>query len=147
MIANGKVRLVAAVIVVAFVGCSSDADVGLPAGGEPTAGGSPSGVQPTIAASATGSEGPDGGTANADVVATSFRFDPSTIEVDEGDDLTVANGEETVDHTFTIEDEDVDEILPAGDEANVRADLPAGTYTVICRFHVDQGMEATLEVA
>jgi plastocyanin len=146
MIANRRVRVAAAIIVVVFAACSSDADVGLPAGGEPTAGGSPSGVQPTVAASATGSDGSDTSTANADVVATSFRFDPSTIEVGEGEDLTVVNGEETVDHTFTIEEEDLDEILPAGDEANVRADLPAGTYTVICRFHVDQGMEATLEV-
>ena len=58
----------------------------------------------------------------------------------------MVNGDETVDHTFTIEEEDVDEIVPAGGDAEVRTDLSAGTYTVICRFHVDQGMRATLEV-
>ena len=124
--------------------CSSDADVGLPAGGEPTAGGSPSGVEQTVATtpSVVGDDGPE----NADVTATSFRFEPSEISVAEGEDLRVANADATVDHTFTIEDEGIDEIIPAGDDASARAHLPAGTYTVICRFHVDQGMEATLEV-
>ena len=108
-----------AVLLVACAACSTGGDVALPAGGGPTAGGSPSeGVQPTVAESAAGSGSPDGAT----------------------------NADETVDHTFTIEDEDVDEILPAGGDAEVRTDLSAGTYTVICRFHVDQGMRATLEV-
>jgi plastocyanin len=135
-----------AVLVAACAACSTGGDVALPAGGGPTAGGSPSeGVQPTVAEFPAGAESPDGAT-NADVTAESFAFDPATIEVEEGDDIAVVNADETVDHTFTIEEEDVDEILPAGGEADVRADLPAGTYTVICRFHVDQGMEATLDV-
>ena len=123
--------------------CSSDAEVGLPAGGGPTAGGSPSGVEQTVAT--TPSSG-DAGAANAEVTLTSFRFEPSEISIEAGEDLRVANEDATVDHTFTIEDQGVDEIVPAGEDASVRADLPSGTYTVICRFHVQQGMEATLEI-
>ncbi|HSL10623.1 MAG TPA: cupredoxin domain-containing protein [Actinomycetota bacterium] len=121
--------------------CSSDADVGLPAGGEPTAGGEPSGVAPTVAATPS-----PGGGSNADVTAMSFSFEPSDISVGRSEELLIVNTDATVDHTFTIEGEGVDEIIPAGGEVTITPDLPTGTYTVICRFHVDQGMEATLEV-
>jgi plastocyanin len=123
--------------------CSSDADVGLPAGGEPTAGGSPSGVEQTASPTTSAS---DDGAGNADVTATSFEFQPAEITVEQGEDLRVANIDATVDHTFTIEGTEIDEIIPAGEDATVRADLQAGSYTVICRFHAEQGMEASLEV-
>jgi plastocyanin len=123
--------------------CSSDADVGLPAGGEPTAGGSPSGVEQTASPTRSPS---DDGEDDADVTATSFEFQPADIAIEGGEDLRVANTDATVDHTFTIEGTEIDEIIPAGEDATVRADLQAGSYTVICRFHVEQGMEATLEV-
>ena len=148
MMRRWRSGVILAIVLAAGAACSSEADVGLPQGGEPTAGGSPSGVQPTVADEPTVDDDPNGGGGggDADVTARSFAFEPATITVPTVEDLTVANADETVDHTFTIDGEDVDEILAAGNEITVAIDLPAGSYTVICRFHEGQGMRATLEV-
>lgn len=122
-------------------------DPALPGAGGPTAGGSPTGVQPTVAESPTDVDEDDGGAGgggDADVTARNLDYEPRQVRVEAGDDITIANEDATVDHTFTIEDQDVDEIVPAGDEIEVRVDLDAGTYTAICRFH--DGMSVEVEV-
>ena len=112
--------------------------------GGPTAGGSPSGVQPTVVESPTDT-GDDGVSAgDADVVARNLAYTPTQVLVDAGGDLTIANADTTVDHTFTIEDGGVDEIVAAGGEIEIVVDLDAGTYTAVCRFHDD--MRVRLEV-
>jgi plastocyanin len=49
-------------------------------------------------------------------------------------------------HTFTVEDETVDVEVAAGETVTETIDLAPGTYTLFCRFHRAQGMEATLTV-
>jgi plastocyanin len=141
-----------AVIAVATVACGGAADdvndPALPGAGAPTAGGSPSGVQATVAESPTdvGDDDDDGSddADDADVTARNLAYEPAQVRVEAGDDLEVENADTTVDHTFTIEGEDIDEIVPAGDEIEVTLDLDPGTYTAICRFH--DGMRVSVEI-
>jgi plastocyanin len=93
-----------------------------------------------------GSDGgsPDGGEAPSTVTLRDNAFAPADPVIDAGDVELVNEGESP--HTFTIEGEDVDVEVDAGQTTTVTVDLPAGTYTVFCGFHRGQGMEGTLTV-
>ena len=49
-------------------------------------------------------------------------------------------------HTFTIDGEDVDVEVAAGETGTATIELDPGTYTLFCEFHRAQGMETTLTV-
>ena len=69
-------------------------------------------------------------------------FSPTVIDGPAGTSVTVtlANVGATS-HTFTIPDEDVDLVLPAGGSATVEVPLPSsGTLEFRCRFHGFAGM-------
>ena len=71
-------------------------------------------------------------------------YEPSAPVVSSGDIELINEGESP--HTFTIDGQDVDVEVEAGKTATATVDLPAGTYTLFCRFHRSQGMETTLTV-
>ena len=52
----------------------------------------------------------------------------------------------TVAHTFTIQGKGIDVVNQAGQSQKVKIDLAPGTYTFICNFHVNLGMQGTLTV-
>ena len=67
--------------------------------------------------------------------------------------LSVAKGQTievkdvgTISHTFTIQGKGVDVVNQAGQSQKVKIDLAPGTYTFICNFHVNLGMQGTLTV-
>jgi plastocyanin len=99
-------------------------------------------------------ESTSGETANAvDVVATDFKFDPSSLSVDAAGRTTfrLRNDGGTT-HALEIEgqgiEEETDEIGP-GETADVTVDLKAGTYEFYCPVsnHRSLGMEGSLVVA
>jgi plastocyanin len=99
----------------------------------------------------TGSMGSTGGTgaaAKADVSISlnNYLFDPAEVEVHEGDVVAVRNGNTRTPHTFTVVGEDVDLELAPLETETVEIDLKPGTYDLICRFHEQLGMTATLTV-
>ena len=73
-------------------------------------------------------------------------FQPNTLTVASGAELELDNEGQNP-HTFTIEGEDVDTQVNAGENAKIALDLSAGTYDFICRFHQSLGMTGTLTVS
>jgi plastocyanin len=80
-------------------------------------------------------EGPDNG----------FTFSPSTVTVDQGQTITLANVSDTA-HTFTVTGQGIDIETMQGKATTVTIDLPPGTYPFVCRFHESMGMKGTLVV-
>ena len=52
----------------------------------------------------------------------------------------------SIPHTFTIQGKGIDVVNQAGQSQKVKIDLAPGTYTFICTFHVNLGMQGTLIV-
>jgi plastocyanin len=72
-----------------------------------------------------------------------FEFDPETVTVATGSELTWTNSDEAP-HTVTADDESLDTgDLDRGDAGSVTFDEP-GTFSYYCRFH--PFMKATVEV-
>jgi plastocyanin len=89
-------------------------------------------------------EQPDGMAPEADVTISGFAFQPSTVRIEAGTAITIAN-QDGVAHTFTTSDGAIDEEIGGGEtvEVEVPDDVEAGSFR--CRFHSQ--MTGTLEVA
>jgi plastocyanin len=87
---------------------------------------------------------PAGGEASSTVTLRDNAFEPADPVITAGTVELMNEGESP--HTFTIEGEDVDVEVDAGQTTIATVDLPAGTYTLFCSFHRGQGMEGTLTV-
>lgn len=72
-------------------------------------------------------------------------FEPADLTVSSGTELQLSNEGQAV-HTFTVEGDEIDEEVDAGQRSSVTIDLEAGDYDFICRFHEAQGMTGTLTV-
>jgi len=75
-----------------------------------------------------------------------YRFDPSNITVRAGTVEFMVENHGSVPHTFTISELNIDVVVPPGGSRSITVNLSPGTYRVICRFHVNQGMVAQLVV-
>jgi plastocyanin len=84
------------------------------------------------------------GAASSTVTMRDNEFAPADPVIAAGEVELVNGG--AAPHTFTIEGEDVDVQVDAGETATTTVDLEAGTYTLFCSFHRAQGMETTLTV-
>ena len=96
------------------------------------------------ASEATADEGEGGGGGLA-VTAADFAFDPAELEATAGDVTIDFTNEDDTDHTFTIEDLDVDIAAGGGESASGDATLEAGEYEFVCRIH--PAMQGTLTVS
>jgi plastocyanin len=75
----------------------------------------------------------DGGGGGADLTIADFHFSPSNLRVGDGDTITVTNIGDTS-HTFTTEDEAIDETIAPGEEIEVAIEGVA-SQGFHCRFH------------
>jgi len=91
-----------------------------------------------------GSDPDAGGSLASTITLNDNAFAPADPVVANGTVELVNEGEAP--HTFTIEGEDIDVEVGAGETATAAIDLDAGTYTLFCEFHRAQGMETTLTV-
>ena len=107
----------------AFTACGGDDEGG---GGEGPTGG--------------GGDGAGGGTA---ITIQGFAFSPSTVQVSGETTITVTN-EDTAAHTFTLDDDSVDQRIPGGASVEVTVN-PSETTGFHCAIHPQ--MTGTLEVA
>ncbi|MEX2254676.1 MAG: cupredoxin domain-containing protein [Acidimicrobiia bacterium] len=82
--------------------------------------------------------------ADTELEADSFSFDKTFLKGKAGStvNVTIKNVSD-VNHTFTIDDQDIDEELEPGKSATVEVKIPAnGTIANFsCRFHVSSGMQ------
>lgn len=85
-----------------------------------------------------------------EVAATSFEFDPDTIEVDAGEDIAIELAAEDAEHDFVIDELELHVVAAdKGERATGGFTAPsAGTYTFYCSVagHRGAGMEGTLVV-
>ena len=120
----------AVLVVVGLAACGDDDDsAGGDTGNEATGSG------------ATESEATD---SSATITAANVAFDPTELSVAGGETITLRN-EDDVEHSFTIDDPEVDAEAEGGEEATVAAPDEPGTYDFYCRYHPDQ-MTGTLTV-
>ncbi len=96
----------------------------------------PEGTTPTEAATS-----PAGGA----LVMRDNEFVPSSFIIEAGSEITLRN-EGQAPHTFTIEGENVDHEVQAGETETESLELEPGTYDLVCRFHEAAGMTGTLTV-
>lgn len=125
-------RLVVGVIVVGLVlaACSGDDD-----GGDATGSGTTD--------QATGATGDTGGAGGTAITIAGFAFDPSSLVVSGETTLTITNND-TAAHTFTLDDDSVDQEIAAGESVDVTVNV-SETTGFHCRFHPQ--MTGSLEVA
>lgn len=109
-------------------------------------GGDDSGSSSTTSASpeATSTAAATGSAGSADAVEiTDYKYDPETIQVQAGTEVTFTNHDDTA-HTATADDGAFDTgDLDRGDSESVTLDT-RGTFSYYCRFH--PFMKATVEV-
>ena len=115
-------RLLGALFALTLLAAACDGDGGTPDGGSPA-------------------DNPaDGG--GADLTIVDFGFSPTELSVTEGQTIMVANIGETS-HTFTTDDEAVDETIGAGETAEITlTGVSSGGFH--CEFHSQ--MTGTLTV-
>ncbi|HUG14542.1 MAG TPA: cupredoxin domain-containing protein [Thermomicrobiales bacterium] len=80
-----------------------------------------------------------------------MRFDPDTISVSAGSEVTIAlENPGAIPHSFTIDEADVDVELDAGESETFTFTAPSepGEYEIYCKIagHREAGMVATLVV-
>ena len=103
-----------------------------------------------VAASCGGDEG-NGGDGGADtggggatsITIAGFAYDPSTVTVSSGATEIEITNEDDTDHTFTLDDDSVDQEIAGGESATVTVDV-SSTTGFHCTIHPD--MTGTLEV-
>ncbi len=84
------------------------------------------------------------GTADGDaieVVATDFSFEPTSISVDQGEEVTIElDNQGDAEHSFTAEDLGIDVEAEGGSTAEGSFTAPEtdGTFEFVCKFHPDQ---------
>jgi plastocyanin len=76
-----------------------------------------------------------------------FYFEPTFIKSPGGATATVKlHNEGDIQHTFTVDDLDVDEELGPDEEKTITVEIGTGTrYEFYCRFHTGQGMRGAFQ--
>jgi plastocyanin len=89
------------------------------------------------------------GASELELELDNFYFEPTVLEGEAGQTLTLSLfNEGDAPHTFTIEEQGIDEELEPGQEdVTVDVTFPdSGAVLFICRFHEGQGMRGGLSV-
>ena len=81
-----------------------------------------------------------------EITTADFEFQPEEIDADGGTVGVFITNEDPASHTFTIEELDVDVVIPQGASVRVEFDAEGGEYEFVCTPHEESGMTGTLEV-
>jgi plastocyanin len=93
-----------------------------------------------------GGDGGGGGGGALSIAAKDFEFDPTTLDVTSGEDVTITvTNDGDVEHSFTLDDDSVGQDVEPGESATVTVNLTE-TIGFHCEYHPDQ-MTGTLNVA
>jgi plastocyanin len=122
----------ASAIALVLAGCGGDDD-----GGDGGTTGATTG-----ATAATGATDETGSGGAKEIFIQGFRFAPGTLEISGPTEVTIIN-DDMAPHTFTLDDESIDEELEGGATIMVTLDLSESTG-YFCRLHPN--MTGTIEV-
>ena len=81
-----------------------------------------------------------------EMTTTDFRFQPEEIDTDAGTVGVFITNDDPASHTFTIEELDVDVVIPQGAKVRVEFEAEGGEYEFVCVPHEGSGMTGTLAV-
>jgi plastocyanin len=145
---RGVVIVAACLLLLAAAGCGSSSSSS--SGGTTTEESSGGGGQKTIA----GVQANDHGTkavedsGKTEVEMDDFYFKPTVLEGKPGQTVTLElKNEGQTEHSFTIDSQNVDQELGAGEEAEVDVTIPkSGVVSFYCKFHKTSGMAGALAV-
>ena len=78
-----------------------------------------------------------------------FYFKPTVLQGKPGEQVKLElKNESKVEHTFTIDSQEIDQDLQPGDEAEVTVTIPkSGAVSFYCKFHKSSGMAGALAVS
>jgi plastocyanin len=82
--------------------------------------------------------GGDGGSETLDVTARDFEFADTSPSVPAGEVEVQFTNEGEAEHSFTVEDLDVEVEAEGGESATTTFTAEAGTYEFHCEYHPDQ---------
>ena len=79
------------------------------------------------------------------LVMKDFMFEPMDFTLASGARITIRN-EGSAQHNLTVEGQDFSKDVSPGETETEDLELPAGSYSIFCRFHRAQGMVGTLTI-
>jgi plastocyanin len=118
-------------------------------GGTTTESSSSGGGQKTIAGVNANDHGTKSVSGKTEVELDDFYFKPTVLQGKPGEKVTLElKNEGKVEHTFTIDSQNIDQDLQPGDTAEVTVSIPkSGVVSFYCKFHKSSGMAGALAVA
>ena len=88
-----------------------------------------------------------GGPTTTTLTARDNVFDPTTFTFPSGQKITLTNMGANL-HNFSVEGQNIDHDIKAGQTEVESLDLPLGTYTFFCKYHrAAFGMQGTITVS
>jgi plastocyanin len=129
------------VFVLAVAACGGYGDDNGEEGGSTTIGG--------MTAELHGTKDVSGETGKVEIELYDDYFEPTILKGEPGQTVTLElKNEGENPHTLTISDQDIDQEVQPGDEAEADVTFPqSGELTFVCRFHESKGMVGALEVS
>jgi plastocyanin len=97
--------------------------------------------------STTTTTGGGGGENEFQLVATDFKWDQTSLEMQAGSEVKVeVRNQGSAQHNFTFTEADANQDVPAGEDATVTFTAPAaGSYQFLCKYH-PTAMKGTITV-
>ena len=131
----------ASALVIALAACGGDGGGNIEEGGSTTIGG--------MAAELHGTKDVSNETGKVEIELYDDYFEPTILEGKPGQKVTLElKNEGDNPHTLTISDQEVDQEVQPGDEAEADVTFPqSGQLAFVCRFHESNGMVGALEVS
>jgi plastocyanin len=126
------------VLALAAAGCGGSDDNG---------GGSASATTTTAAAATTTAAGGGGGENEIQLVATDFKWDTTSLDMQSGSEVKVeVRNQGQAEHNFTFTEAGANTDVEAGEDAAATFTAPAaGSYQFFCKYHPTQ-MKGTVTV-
>jgi plastocyanin len=126
------------VLALAAAGCGGGSDDG---------GGSASAAPTTAAETTTTAGGGGGGETEIQLVASDFKFDKTSLDMQSGSQVKVElRNQGQAEHNFTFTEAGANQDVEAGEDATATFTAPAaGSYQFTCKYHPSQ-MKGTVTV-
>ena len=141
---QGVVIIAGALLLLAAAGCGSSSSSSSGSTRESRS----SGGQRTIAGVNANDHGTKTVSKETELELDDYYFKPTVIQGKAGQKVTLElKNEGKVEHSFTIDSQEIDKTLSPGEDAKVTVTIPAsGSVSFYCKFHKSSGMAGALAV-